>query len=46
MRIFMESLYEQSEFKLVQKTSSRLPKEAEARDFSHESVHQREKEIK
>lgn len=29
----MESLYEQSEFKLVQKTNGRLPKEAEARDF-------------
>lgn len=29
----MESLYEQSEFKLVQKTNSRLSKEAEARDF-------------
>ena len=29
----MESLYEQSEFKLVQKTNSQLSKEAEARDF-------------
>lgn len=36
----MESIYEQSEFKLVQKTISRLPKEAEARDFSHESIHE------
>lgn len=39
MRTFVEYLRKLSEFKLVQKTISRLPKEAEARDFSHESVH-------